>query len=96
MLGQLFGELGQALILESRYTEPRLKNNGGKKMKCKEKLEEEVEFWLAYISTWEAKHNKPIPDRAKLLLRKAALKLEQQYPEINQGLVMKSDKLTIH
>jgi len=27
----------------------------GEEIKCKEELEEEVDFWLGYISKWEAR-----------------------------------------
>jgi hypothetical protein len=45
-------------------------------MNRKEKLEEEVQFWLWYINEWETNHNEPIPIRAKLLLEKALLELK--------------------
>ncbi len=42
----------------------------------KEKLEEEVEFWLGYISKWEDTQDKPIPERVQQLLTNAQSKLE--------------------
>lgn len=45
-------------------------------MTHKENLEEEVKFWLNFISHWKDTHNEPIPDRSQLLLENALLKLE--------------------
>lgn len=54
-------------------------------MKHKGKLEEEVEFWLCYITRWEATHNKPVPERVQLLLESALLKLADQYSSIKKS-----------
>jgi hypothetical protein len=45
----------------------------GQEMKCIEGLEEEIEFWLEYISRWDAIHNKPIPDRVQQLMNNRSM-----------------------
>ena len=65
-------------------------------MKCKEKLEEEVDFWLGYISEWESSHDDPIPERAQQLLCNALLKLDKYGTNKSQVQLIKSNNPTIH
>ena len=65
-------------------------------MKCKEELEEEVEFWLRHISEWQVRHNEPIPDRAQQLLNNALFKLENHSPGNNQAQTFQGSQHTIH
>jgi len=65
-------------------------------MKHKEKLEEEVEFWLSYIGNWKTSHDEPVPDRAQQLLDNALSKLEKHGADKNQVQLIKSNKPTIH
>ena len=65
-------------------------------MKYKEKLEEEVEFWLSYIGNWKKSHDEPVPDRTQQLLDNALLKLEAYGTGKNQVLSIKSNKHTVH
>jgi len=65
-------------------------------MKRKEKLQEEIEFWLAYISDWEINHNEPIPDRAQLLLGNALSKLENHFPDKKYDLTFQNINHMIH
>jgi len=65
-------------------------------MKHKEKLEEEVEFWLSYIGNWKTSHDEPVPDRTQQLLDNALLKLETYGTGKNQVLSIKSNKHTVH
>ena len=65
-------------------------------MKCKEKLKEEVDFWLGYISEWETNHDEPVPERAQLLLDNALLKLERYCSDKRQTQHTQINKHTIH
>jgi len=65
-------------------------------MNHKEKQEEEVEFWLSYISKWEANHNEPIPERVQLLLENALLKRESYCPDKKQAPLLQRSGHTIH
>lgn len=65
-------------------------------MKHQEILEEEVDFWLGYISKWEVRHNEPIPDRAQQLLNNAVLKLEGHDPGNNQAQTFQGSQHTTH
>ena len=65
-------------------------------MNRKEKLKEEVQFWLSYINEWERNRNEPIPDKAKLLFQNAILKLESEYPNKRQVVIFQSNSHGIH
>lgn len=65
-------------------------------MKHKQKLEEEVQFWLWYINEWETNHNEPIPARAKLLLENAILELKSFYSEKNLLKLLQVPNHSIH
>ena len=65
-------------------------------MKRKDKLEEEVEFWLSYINNWEAGHSTPVPERVQLLLDNALLKLEGYCPDNKQALILQGNNHIIH
>jgi len=65
-------------------------------MNRKEKLKEEVQFWLSYINEWEINHHEPIPDKARLLFQNAILKLESHCPGKRQVLLYKHNKDSIH
>jgi hypothetical protein len=60
------------------------------------KLGEEAEFWLGYISDWEANHDEPVPERAQLLLERALLKLVTDFPDKRPGLLFQSNTHKIH
>ena len=53
-------------------------------MKREEKLKEEAEFWITYISDWKASHDEPVPEKAWTLLDKALLRLKQYYASKNR------------
>ena len=65
-------------------------------MRRKEKLQEEVEFWLIYISEWEINHNEPVPDRAQLLLDNALLKLENYFFDKKYDRTFQGINPTVH
>ena len=64
-------------------------------MKSKDKLKEEVQFWLSYVIEWERNHNEPIPDRAQLLLENAISKLRSHYHTKND-LVSHANNHSVH
>ena len=65
-------------------------------MEQENKLREEVEFWLIYISDWKKIHTEPVPERALSLLENALLKLKEFNSEKNQTEPLQDTDRSIH
>lgn len=65
-------------------------------MKQEDKLKEEVEFWLTYITDWNMNRDEPVPERAMTLLDNALLRLKNYYSEQNRTKSLHGTDSSIH